>query len=624
MIVSARTARSLGLRSCIFVAPMNAACAQFVALLQATMQPNQQVIEAASAQLAQLELQPGFAVVLCTILGARDLDESTRQAAGLHLKRYCQHHWDDADDEFVEPLVCEADRVQLRQLLPPILLDPSSKLRTAAAMVIGRMAHDDYPDHWPTLLDTLMSYICSNDAIAVQGAIRALVMFAEDIQEHQLPVVSEHLFPVLLRVLQATDVFTPRVRMRAITVYRICISSLFERVEDAAITKRIVSQTLPTWMELFSRILSDHSVDELGMGFGVRLEAIKTINTLVKDSPKALSKYLPQLMKQTWDLLSAVIPHFVTRIVNADDAESVSALDDEGETIGVESFLDQCLDMFGNIAQSTNSTVRSLLESPAVLTELVTMSLTLMQLAVAQCLTWEDDPNEFVAAEDDCENSYTVRSSGIFTCHVVSCLKLCVMIFRLCGAGKFLILRLIESFDNAAVEAISVAAASMLNQAQSGTHAWKLRESAVLAVGLVASELPEVSKQMEKRAKRNKKKVSLASALNFYFRHILISLINCNTGRCQQRECGSQCSLVHRQRTAARHGPRPSRQCVGSSARYLVRLRVCRTDARRIPSLCLARYFSVKLVYYVEIVSYHDMDQVLCLDSAASNRFPFD
>ena len=74
-----------------------------------------------------------------------------------------------------------------------------------------------------------------------------------------------------------------------------------------------------------------------------------------------------------------------------------------------------------------------------------------------------------------------------------------------------MIMRLIESFDNAAVEAISVAAASMLNQSQSGTHAWKLRESAVLAVGLVASELPEVSKQMEKRAKRNKKKVGLST-----------------------------------------------------------------------------------------------------------------
>ena len=152
------------------------------------------------------------------------------------------------------------------------------------------------------------------------------------------------------------------------------------------------------------------------------MEAIKTINTLVKDSPKALSKYLPQLMKQTWDLLSAVIPHFVTRIVNADDAESFSALDDEGETIGVESFLVQCLDMFGNIAQSTNSTVRSLLESPAVLTELVSMALSLMQLAVAQCLTWEDDPNEFVAAEDDCENSYTVRSSGKLNCGGDRCL----------------------------------------------------------------------------------------------------------------------------------------------------------------------------------------------------------
>jgi hypothetical protein len=37
----------------------DAACAQITALLQATMQPNQRVIEEATAHLAQAETQPG-------------------------------------------------------------------------------------------------------------------------------------------------------------------------------------------------------------------------------------------------------------------------------------------------------------------------------------------------------------------------------------------------------------------------------------------------------------------------------------------------------------------------------------------------------------------------------------
>ena len=73
-------------------------------------------------------------------------------------------------------------------------------------MTIGLIARDDYPEQWPSLLDTLMGLVCSADVNAVQGAIRALVMFAEDIQEHQLPAVAQHLFPVLLRVLAAKDV----------------------------------------------------------------------------------------------------------------------------------------------------------------------------------------------------------------------------------------------------------------------------------------------------------------------------------------------------------------------------------------------------------------------------------
>jgi hypothetical protein len=147
----------------------DAACAQITALLQATMQPNQRVIEEATAHLAQAETQPGtmsschsfrplashsdthrsrivrplifaemctgYGVVLSIILGRRDIDEHTRQAAGVHLKRYCAQHWPadaEDDEEFVAPTASEADRAQIRHLLPQILVDPSSKLRTAA------------------------------------------------------------------------------------------------------------------------------------------------------------------------------------------------------------------------------------------------------------------------------------------------------------------------------------------------------------------------------------------------------------------------------------------------------------------------------------------------------------
>ena len=50
---------------------MEAACASVAAMLQATMQPNQQIIDAASVQLAHAETQPGFGVVLVLSLGTR-------------------------------------------------------------------------------------------------------------------------------------------------------------------------------------------------------------------------------------------------------------------------------------------------------------------------------------------------------------------------------------------------------------------------------------------------------------------------------------------------------------------------------------------------------------------------
>ena len=67
------------------------------------------------------------------ILTKTDLDPNIRQAAGVQLKRYVTHHWVDEDNEdFLPPAVPEGDREAIRGMLPPVLLDPSSKLRTAA------------------------------------------------------------------------------------------------------------------------------------------------------------------------------------------------------------------------------------------------------------------------------------------------------------------------------------------------------------------------------------------------------------------------------------------------------------------------------------------------------------
>ncbi len=62
-------------------------------------------------------------------------------------------------------------------------------------------------------------------------------------------------------------------------------------------------------------------------------------------------------------------------------------------------------------------------------------------------------------------------------------------------SGKNLISILVEIFDNKAVHAVSIAAQASLQEANTRRAAgdpqwWKLRESAVLSVGLIAELLP--------------------------------------------------------------------------------------------------------------------------------------
>lgn len=67
---------------------------------------------------------------------------------------------------------------------------------------------------------------------------------------------------------------------------------------------------------------------------------------------QAISKFMPTLSKSIWDLLVAATAPFVSQIVNADDPDSLDAavVDDEGDSVGVEAFIDQTLDLFGSFS----------------------------------------------------------------------------------------------------------------------------------------------------------------------------------------------------------------------------------------------------------------------------------
>ena len=62
-------------------------------------------------------------------------EQPLRQLAGIILKGYVNTHWDPSQDNFVGPQTTANDKALIRQLLPPGLASPDSKIRTAVVRV---------------------------------------------------------------------------------------------------------------------------------------------------------------------------------------------------------------------------------------------------------------------------------------------------------------------------------------------------------------------------------------------------------------------------------------------------------------------------------------------------------
>lgn len=63
------------------------------------------------------------------------------------------------------------------------------------------------------------------------------------------------------------------------------------------------------------------------------------------------------------------------------------------------------------MSQSSSKAVRGLVDRPEALQQLVGLAIALMQITSASMQQWQDDPNEFVAAEEDLESGFSVRAA---------------------------------------------------------------------------------------------------------------------------------------------------------------------------------------------------------------------
>ncbi len=140
---------------------------------------------------------------------------------------------------------------------------PVQRTRTAAAYVVAKIAHHDYPEQWPDMLDHLVALL-RLDALSAHGSMQVLAEFIhEDAAFDTLPAIASALLPEMLRLYssQDTDPSATETKCHAITILRDCLESLSMAARETPAWAENINSALSQWITAIGNVLATQSSD---------------------------------------------------------------------------------------------------------------------------------------------------------------------------------------------------------------------------------------------------------------------------------------------------------------------------------------------------------------------------
>ena len=137
---------------------------QLVRLLKETQASQEGTRKNAEWQLKQQHVNPDFPVALVAIGAHGDVPVDIRQAALLYLKTFVLASWSTQFDEFTGPLYADEEKkARIRQSLLDLAVrgQDERKIKSAASLVVSKIATSDFPDEWPDLLPVVLNVAVS-------------------------------------------------------------------------------------------------------------------------------------------------------------------------------------------------------------------------------------------------------------------------------------------------------------------------------------------------------------------------------------------------------------------------------------------------------------------------------
>ncbi|KAK7743020.1 hypothetical protein SLS63_000589 [Diaporthe eres] len=291
---------------------------QLAQLLANTQLPAEEPRKRAELDLKHAQTNPAFPVVLANIAAHNSVSTEIRQAALAYLRRFIEHNWSEEGDDGEGPLVPIPDstKEELRHKLLELALseEPDRKVKASVSYAVGKIANNDFPEKWPSLLPSLLNVIANGNDIRLYGALKVLSDIVEEsLTEDQFFSMARPIIDNVFNV-AVNDGRKPTLRALAVHVFRGCFD-LMDMVKDdhPKEVKGFAEESLKNWLPFFSQVLqvqlpeSSEEPTQREYRNGIIAFKLQVVKTLMKVKSVFPTLLLPQstaFFQAAWHELS--------------------------------------------------------------------------------------------------------------------------------------------------------------------------------------------------------------------------------------------------------------------------------------------------------------------------------
>ena len=406
---------------------------QLVRLLTETQSSEEGPRKNAEWQLKQQYNNSDFPVALISVGSHSDVPIAVRQAALLYLKTFILACWSPQFDEFTGQLYSDdGKKAQIRQSLLDLALSgrDERKIKSAASLVVSKIATADFPDEWPDLLPTVLNVVGQANDAQLQGALKVLNELVDDcFTDDQFFKVARDLVKVVYDV-AVNDSQKPTLRALAVSVFRSCLDTLEMVMEDHKDqVKAFANEALSGWIPFFITVMknplppapSDEDTKnettrwEFYRGLvALKLQIVKVLMRIRSVFPSTLSPHSPALFSATWQELSVLQSQYQSMYIEDDRQGRLEDADGLPYTLDFLvmeelDFMQACLR-----APPVRKELEQQLQSQGTnwITEVMKIAVAYGQITTEEEGMWDIDVNVFLSEEVNVTANYTPRTAA--------------------------------------------------------------------------------------------------------------------------------------------------------------------------------------------------------------------